>query len=570
IQGVLNQIELFDTETRFTLSDCVIISKFPSHLTLNKIRVNWRGSLKDMNAFVVGNKISVYAVLTPPKRPVFDGAYNFRRHAYFMGLSATGYCLGEPKMHPDSSKQIPSLARYRHNLTLKIRDALPGETGGLVVALVTGDRSGISNATKDYFAKSGVAHILAISGLHLSLIAGIFFLTIRRFLSLIPMLALRLPLKKIAAIFAWVGTLFYLMICDFPIPAERAFIMISIFFLSILLDREAISLRSVALSATIILILKPEALLNASFQLSFSAVAALVAFYEGGRYGGLAKIVHFIENKPIKYVLGLIITSLIASLATTPYIAYFFHHITLQSLTGNLLAVPLLGFVIMPLILVFLISLPFGGSSILNQALTYAFDLLTHYLEWVSRLAGASIPTGMIPWYALSLLTVSLLWLLLWHTRIRYGGILGICIASALIFTAPKPDLYIDPHRKLIAFYDPNSHQVIANSLQHARFARKVFMEASGTDKVIRIPSKPGLYRFGSLLFERQDNRLSIKRNEDYMEVGFNEEKLSHIILNGKEVDLPDLFNQGILGYWTHNTLSIKPKAPLHSTHPWE
>lgn len=570
IKGVLEHIELFENETRFTLSHTKVASKSAPPLMLNKVRLSWRGTLEDKNNFIVGDKISAFAVLLPPKKPVFEGAYNFRRHAYFMGLSATGYCLGEPKSWSNDTSHRHLLARYRHNLTLKIRNALPDETGGLVAALVTGDRSGISQTTRENFAKSGVAHILAISGLHLSLIAGIFFFTIRRFLSLIPTVALKLPLKKIAALCAWVGTFLYLMVCDFPIPAERAFIMISIFFLSILLDREAISLRSVALSATVILILKPEALLNASFQLSFAAVTALVAFYEVGHYGSLVKIVNSIESKLLKYILGLIITSLIASLATTPYIAYFFHRITLQSITGNLIAVPLLGFVIMPLILAFLLCFLFGGSYYINQALTYSFDLLKFYLEWVCSLAGASIPVSMISWQSLSLFTLSLLWAIIWQTRWRYWSFFGLSIAFTLMLTQEKPNVYIDPNRKIISIYDVTSDQIITNSLQYARFARKVFMEASGTESVIRIPSKLASYHMGSFHIKRLNNKILFYRDDDCMEVRFNEGTISNLVLNEKELDLTEFAAHGILGFWDKEGLTIKANTTPYSTHPWD
>lgn len=571
LKGTLVSVDFFDHETRFVLENIVFVGKDLKHaVPLKKIRISWRGKIKDTSNLLIGNRIRTRAVLLPPKNPVFKGAYNFRRHAYFMGLSATGYCLKEPKVIEEgNSLELKPLQNMRHQLTMQIRHQLQGETGGIVAALVTGDRSGISAETREHFARSGVAHILAISGLHLSLIAGIFFFSIRRLFSLIPLLALQFPLKKISALFAWLATFLYLILCDFAIPAERAFIMISIFFLAILNDREAISFRSVALAALIILLIKPEALIHPSFQLSFAAVTALIAFYDQHHKGWFSSLMRSPSNRMIRYFMSLIVSSLIASLATTPYIAAFFHHITFQSITGNLLAVPLLGFMIMPLILVFLITLLWGGSHSVNHLLEFTLHVLKNYLAWVSSLKGALVPIPIMSWPLMGVFTLSMLWFFFWRSQWRYLGCLGAFASFLAAFFITLPDIYIDPDRKLIAFHEKQNNTIIVNTLQSARFARKSFVEACGTENVERLPSKNGFYTYGPLLFHQDNEKLTVIKEQNTIVFSFNGSCVKDIFFNGATVDLFGADSQGILMYLKKGYIEVVSSTPQQSDHPW-
>lgn len=578
LHGRLIQLDVLPREARFVLDQLEARGpKAPKLPKLQKIRISWRGSITSLDAFVVGETVKVRAVLLPPKPPAFVGAYDFRRHAFFDGLSATGYALKEPRRVERSElplafeEQNLILLRIRNNLTLQIRALLPGETGALAAALVTGDRSGITPETRENFARSGVAHILAISGLHLSLIAGIFFFLVRRVLSLAPRLALHFPLKKIAALLAWISTLFYLILCNFAVPATRAFVMISLFFAGVLLDRLALSMRSVALAASVILLIKPEALIHPSFQLSFAAVTALIAFYEKSSNSPIISILQRrYKSKLLAYCVGLVISSLIATIATTPYIASFFHSITLQSITGNMVAVPMLGFLIMPLLLLFLMSLPFGGSPLIAKALSFCLLTLKSYISWVSSLKGAAIPVPMISPFAISLLTLSLLWLILWKSRWRYYGLVG-CFASLIwMIATPQPDVFIDAKRRLVAIKDPLHRTIIVNTLQSARFAREVFKEASGAEKVERIPSKEGHYTYGGLEVHRYYDMVEIRQGESTLTWHFIDKDLVQAKFNGQKIDLEAHSPQGILLFWSGDDLSLLGTKKDDSKRPWQ
>jgi len=227
----------------------------------------------------VGDHVSFKASLLPLSDPVSMGGYNFRRQAYFQGIGAVGRVKGAVHVEKEDGR-FRVTARYR--LTQTIRQRVAGQRGEIAAALVTGDRSGIHPDIRQAFTDAGLAHILAISGLHLTLVAGLVFLVFRRGLALIPSFAEKYPVKKWAAVGVAAATFAYLWISGFGIPAQRAFIMVAIVMAGILLDSNPLSMRLVAIAATVILLVRPESLLSASFQLSFAAVVGLVAVYESG------------------------------------------------------------------------------------------------------------------------------------------------------------------------------------------------------------------------------------------------------------------------------------------------
>jgi len=221
-----------------------------------------------------------------------------------------------------------AVARLRQAIGRRIVEALPGQAGAIANALITGERGGISEATNQAFRDSGLFHILSISGLHMVIMAGAVFFSIRLLLAAIPAIALRYPIKKWAAAAAMLGAFGYLMISGAAFATVRSYIMISIMFLAVMLDRPALALRNVALAALAILLVWPESLFDPGFQMSFAAVVALVAAYEWLRQREEQRAAVTMRGSLRQLLLffgGIITSTLIASLAVAPFGIYHFH-----------------------------------------------------------------------------------------------------------------------------------------------------------------------------------------------------------------------------------------------------
>lgn len=340
-----------------------------------------------------GDAIQCWSNILPVPPPTSFQGYDSQIQSYFAGIGAVGRIKGKCSLL--KSAELGTLMQWRYQLTQTLRHKMPGARGEVAAALVTGDRSGIPKDIRQNFTDAGIAHILAISGLHISLVAGLVFCIIRRLFSFIPYLAERFFIKKWAAILSIFATGGNLSISGFGFPGQRAFIMTTLAMVGICLDRNPISLRSLAMAATFILICFPESILSVSFQLSFAAVIALISAYENSSL--------FLKNwvaqgrwwrNTVVNFLGISLTTVVATAATTPLIISTFNRFTMQAILGNLLAIPLTSFWIMPMALLSMFSLLFNQFDGLFQDWTFqiwafGIELL---IRVASMVAGSSAP----------------------------------------------------------------------------------------------------------------------------------------------------------------------------------
>ena len=407
-----------------------------------------------------GDAVRVKATLNPPPGPTLPGDYDFARAAWFKGLGAVGYAGAAAEIDPHApaptlaQRAGAAIARVRQAIGQRILAALPGETGAIANALITGERGGISEETNQAFRDSGLFHILSISGLHMVIVAGAVFVCIRVTLAAIPAVALTYPIKKWAATGAMLGAFGYLLISGAEFATVRSYIMISIMFLAVLLDRPAIALRNVALAALAILVLWPESLLDAGFQMSFAAVVALVATYEAlrlraverdgpARRGWLATGAAFLG--------GILTTTLIASIAVAPFGIYHFHNTQAFAMLANLLAIPLCNFVVMPAALAVLLAMPFGLEAVPLWVMGLGIDGMVWCARVVSALPGAVGRVPAIPTSAFALIVAGGLWCALWSTRWRLLGAVPIALGLMLAPTGQRPDVLIGRGASLVA-----------------------------------------------------------------------------------------------------------------------
>ena len=419
---------------------------------LRYIRLSVRSKVENIEP---GTIVTAKAVLLPPPPPAYAGGFDFQRHSYYQSIGAVGYTISKINNNAVADdgwigiKRLSSVSRT-HLADFVMRNG-PPETAGFIIAILTGDKGAIPKQQLDDMRHSGLAHLLAISGLHMGMIGGLIFFLSRLIYASWPYFALNYPIKKIAAVTALIGLACYLFVSGMSVSAIRAFIMISAFFVAICVDRSALSFRMVAIAALIILILFPESLMSASFQMSFAAVFALIALYEavGGRLGRFAR-----SGGPFRrmsaYVLGVVLTSLVAGLATAPFAIYHFGQVAAFSLAANLLAVPIMGLWVMPWAIVTFLTLLFNISLPL-----YMVGLGIDGILWIAH-ETASWP-GAVQYLgsysAAQLLGITLvgLWLIIWRRPIRWLAVPAAVLLSLSFMSGNPPDIVLSGSGNLYA-----------------------------------------------------------------------------------------------------------------------
>lgn len=480
--GKLIRVEKFPGSQRITLEYLRISSLSPDR-TPDRIRIRLRGAQPDM---LPGDWIKTRAILSPPPAPAAPGAFDFQRRAYFMRLGASGFAFGaaERTARPETALTVNiQIEKLRQRLGDRIRTAIGGEAGAIASALMTGDRSALSEKTLAAFRDSGLAHILAISGLHVGLMAGILFFTVRALLALVPRFAVHYPIKKWAAVFAILGAFSYAMIAGATIPTQRAFLMIALGLTAIILDRQGISMRLVAWAATIILIFEPESLLSASFQMSFSAVVALIAAYEAFRLRRRPsrESAHPVLGRLLLYFAGVALTTIIASTATAAFAMFHFNRVAVFALVANLVAVPITALWVMPLAMLSFALMPFGLESLLLVPQGWGISIILWIAETVGDWTGSVVTVPAAGTWVIAIIAAGGLWLCLWRRRWRYAGIIPL-IAGLIGFSLSQPpDVLVEGSGRLFAVRaEDGSYRL--STRRAAKFSGEIWLRRVGAD----------------------------------------------------------------------------------------
>ena len=494
--GILEQIELQPAGQRVTLRD-VDIKDLPRDATPHRIRVKTVVAQPELR---IGQKVGGVASLSAPSGPAEPGAFNFRRQAFFDDLGATGFGFGRLKIlkEPEESRFsgvtiaiADWIADTRSAIAQRIRSQLPDATGAVAIALTVGDQTALRAAEINAMRDSGLAHLMSISGLHIGIAAGLFFFGLRLALAFVPWIALRYPVKKWAAALAIVAAALYAGLAGWTPPTQRSLLMTGIALLAIMLDRSPISLQLVAWAAAIILMFQPEALLGASFQMSFAAVFALVVVFdrlgpwfaarrqawgEGASWD--AKLFAVFGNFAL-WLAASIVTSFIAGLATLPFALFHFDRLSVYGVFANAIAVPLTAFWIMPFAVLTLLAMPFGLEAPFLQAMGWGCDLILWVAHWVAGWPGAIAVLPSMPSLALPIVGIGLLWMGMARGRWRILGAPVIVAAILSAWITPRPDLLIAPSGKLVAFRTPDG-DLILSSNRAERLVRETWLRRNG------------------------------------------------------------------------------------------
>ncbi|PVH30631.1 competence protein [Pararhodobacter oceanensis] len=473
---------------RLTL-DRVVLAGLEPERTPVRVRISLHGGPLDV-APIAGTRVMMTGHLAPPSGPTEPGGFDFRRHAWFARLGAVGYTRApvvawsapETGFTPGIAAGIGlALTRLRHRMSAGIRARLPGETGGFVAAILTGDRSGVGLAMTEALRRSNLAHLLAISGLHMGLLTGVVYGGARAALALIPALALYWPIRKIAALCALMAALGYLALSGGNIATQRAFVMAAAMLVAVLIDRRAISMRSVALAALIVLVWRPESLLSAGFQMSFAATVALVAVFRALRErrqaaGGKGRPTR--AMRLLRVVATAALCSLVAGLATAPIAAAQFHRFTDYGLLANLLSVPLMGLLVMPAAVASALLWPVG----LEGVGLWLMELGTRWILFVAQTVGGSAGAVRLvaapPVFVVPLLALGGLWLALWPGRARWAGVVLAGVAALGWASVERPALLIDRGGALVGLMTPEGRAL--SRARGAGFVARHWLEADG------------------------------------------------------------------------------------------
>ncbi len=347
------------------------------------------------------------------------------------------------------------IAAIRDGIDQRIRAAVPGDTGSIASALITGKRDALSAPVFDAMYISGVGHVLSISGYHMAVVAGVVFFVVRAALALFSSLALGHPIKKWAAAAALAAATFYLALSGAEVATQRSYIMTSVVLIGVMADRPALTLRTIAVAALAVMLIVPEAVVHPSFQMSFAATLALIAICEGGLpwATGTADtpLAARIALWGVRELVVLTLASLAAGLATAPYAAYHFHRTAPYGVIANLLAMPVISAVSMPAGLLALVAMPFGFDAPLWRLMGAGIDWMVGVALWVAALPGAVGHVAAFSVGAMLLATMGLLVICLLRSPLRFIGAVFVAAGLAAAMAPARPDVMISAGGDVVA-----------------------------------------------------------------------------------------------------------------------
>lgn len=453
-----------------------VIEDLPAENTPHAIRI----SIRKDEGLKPGQRIRVLAGLNPPSPPVAPGGFDFQRHAYFQRLGAFGFAYSAPEILETTTSG--NLERFRQSGARKVEAVVPHPEASIVSALLLGERAAIPEDTWQDIRAAGLAHVISISGLHISMIAmGIFFV-VRFVMALFPRLALYYPIKKYAALIALIGAVAYAVMVGLSVPTLRSVMMTGLILGAVMLDRSPFSLRLVALSAFMILLMTPEAITGPSFQMSFAAVACLIFFYEETRNFWAARNKGGGWFRKLSLILiGTCVTSVIATIATAPFTLYHFQQFPIYSVIGNVLAFPVIAFVIMPAAIFTYLLMPFG----LDPLPLWIMGKGVSAMLWISgEIAGwqyASLNLVAWPLGALICFVIAGLWVMLVKGSVRWIAFLPFIIGLGFVLLHRPPDILVSSSGKL-AMIMADDKTAWLSSRRSDKFTAENWIRAAGID----------------------------------------------------------------------------------------
>ncbi len=448
IAGVVKSVDLLPTGRRVTFADPLLNGAQQRR----DIRVKLDDA--DATALAAGDGATVRGLLFKPDRPAYPGGWDFGRDAFFENLGAAGFALGDVTVTRPAADAgfARGLRRLREAIAARILAVLPVPTGSIAVTLLTGFEQDIPAPERQNFIAAGLAHLLAVAGLHVGIVMGLAFGATRFALSRPERLALHYPIKSFAALAALLAGAGYALLTGAHLPILRSLAMASLVTLGVAAGRRAISLRGLAIAAALIMLTTPEAVVGVSFQMSFSAVAALITGYAAAqRFFARLHEGTSPRRRLAAHLAGLFYTSLLAGAASMPFAAFQFQQIQPYWIFANLVAVPLTALWVLPCGLAALALMPFGLAALALVPMGWGIAVIVACADAIAAWPDAMLRVPPMPAAAILLYAGGLAWLCIWRSRARLAGLAPMPVALAVCLLARPPDVLVSPDAKLIA-----------------------------------------------------------------------------------------------------------------------
>ena len=448
--------------TRLTL-DVIATERPKLRYQPERVRLSALAMPDDIRA---GSIVSGYARLMPPAGPVRPGGYDFSFESYFDGIGATGFFMGKPKLaFPDEStaplttRLSVAIETARETIANRIRASIGGPEGEIAAALIVGVRAGIPDSVNEAMRRTGIYHIISISGLHMALVAGTMMFLLRGAFGLFPDFSARRPVKKYAAFAALCAIAAYLAFSGVVVAAERSFIMLAVMLIAVLFDRAALSMRNLAISAVIVILTAPHEVVGPSFQMSFAATAALVGAYAAwaerrevmpAAAPSARSFAGFLVHKSLIGVGGMAATSIVAGLATALFAVWHFQRVSPLSLFANLAVMPVVSLVVMPAAVFSTLFMPFGADWPFLYAMGKGLTAMMAIAEWISARSPVD-GVGLVSTQSVLFVTAALAIGAMATTWLR---LLALPFALAGLLTMGNvdvPDVLISEDARLVA-----------------------------------------------------------------------------------------------------------------------
>lgn len=589
VQGWVSAIEKSGRSERYVI-EVTEIERLNPDKTPRRVRI--RVTKPPEPPIAAGDTINWLAAMKAPPGPVVPGGYDPGQAAYFKGIGGYGFGYGAPRQQEDAELGAyenlkRGIVRWRFGLADRVMASAPPDTAGLQAALMTGVRRYIPEEQTENLRVAGLAHILAISGLHMGLLAGGTFTVMTLLLACILPLSRRYDIRKPAAMIGILAATAYLVLSGASVATQRAWVMAVIVFLAVILDRRAVSMRSVCVAALLTLALHPESLISVGFQMSFAAVAALVLTYQYWQSIRPAYAQSGLFKRGVNFFTSLSVTSLVAGFATGGFALFHFNRFAKYGFVGNLLAMPLFSLAVMPLAVISLLAMLLGLERVPLWAMGQAMRPILSAADWVAGWPGAMAyiaapPSWVLPVYGVgfSVICIARKWM-------KLPGLVLMLISFAGWNSASIPDLRISEDAKVAFWQMPElageEPILLVDSRRPDRYGRDQFAQRAGFNEVDWLPFKDSLAQCDALACRAKIGDWQISILKSPSEVPTECEASDLVILSVRRagpvarrncdavlIDETTLWETGALDVYLKDTLTTKAaRPPKGQRRPW-